>query len=312
MLLWRIDMNKKKKYVSLIFVSVTIIACIYAGYKEGKPLFQGNNESVDSEAVDAKEKESDLTLFGAWNLALNYAIKNWDKDVKTQLITSTDTKDSPCCRSGINGRRSCWNIIMNSPNKSSQYLIHIVEGAVLSAQEITQPSEYSFDKADIILDSDEMYNIAIYQDLYGASEWAWGYHYTLQYEYIGAAETPVLTLSVRGVDNSGFEKMLTIEAASGEILLASVKNDKGDWDRVSIKDASKDFPTEDELETEYGLYEKCVEYHFDPLELRKAILNGIATNHFSPYSECESITPIEEWEKAMEDYYGEGWEDFGV
>lgn len=263
--------------------------------------------------------------------------KQWSEDAEAVFISSTDNHDEENANNGEDGKRRCWTFMFHSAEKDKQYAVYVIDGETSHGNEVSTPHYDTFTMDDFSLDSVDLIQL-VQGQLTGGVDWAWGYHYIVQYRYMEAnSAEPQLTLSVRGLNSEGMERCMIYDPYSGELLAINDKtgydeNGRSIWENVlepaeqmqnesaaaadSQENASYLEMTRDELEQnrdmleeKFSIYETCVEYRFDPEELMEAIIDGITGDYFSPFSECASYEE-EEWRLRMEAYYGENWENW--
>ena len=301
-------------------MSVVLLA-IFTGCSANDPYPQ---EEISEEKI--------CTLKEAWEIALSDA-QEWADDAAATLITSADIYDTENPDNGMDGKRRCWTFFFHSESKDKQYSVHVIEGRPAQGREGSSPHFETFSMDDIALDSDDIYLLANEQ-LKGGVDWAWGYHYLLQYRYMDEAEDePRLTFSVRGLNDRDQERYMIYDPYSGNLLVVLDKtgydsDGRSIWEIVeNHMEAQNRQPEESEspyshmsreelevhreqIEQEFCVYESSVKYHFDPEEFYNAVIDGLTGDRFSPFSICKSYEE-EEWKKRMEAYYGEDWEELG-
>lgn len=265
------------------------------------------------------------TLKEAYEIALEEATK-WSGDADVIQIISTDFCDTESSENGIDGKRKCWSFLFESKEKDRQYSMYIINGKPDSVMEVQSPGYQPIDMENITMDSPQMYRIAQEQGMKGGKDWAFGYHYILQYVYFSAAdETPVLTFTVRGLDEQDRETQIIVDPYDGDILVTLTKTGYDDtgrsiWERtgggenteaenMEPEETVPDDRTREEIQEEYGVYKKAREFLVDPEELTDAIIDGIGSERFDPYASLKVYTR-EEWESRMTELYGEEWREW--
>lgn len=254
------------------------------------------------------------------------ATQEWADDAQAVLIMSTDNHDEEEQTNGVDGKRRCWNFMFHSDDKAKEYSIYVIGGQPMYGREADTPYYETIAMEDIPMDSDDLYQLALEENLDGGKDWAWGYHYTLQFRYLnGNDEEPQLTFSVRGINEQEREAFLITDAYTGELLSTIEKtgyddNGRAVWEEeggtqdIGIEssmatDDKEDWDlTKGELEEQFQIYENAVKYKMDPQEFADAIIEGLKTDRFSPFSNCRTGLEDEEWREKMADYYGEEWE----
>lgn len=265
-----------------------------------------------------KEQRNPTTLLEAWNIAEKEA-KDWSNDVVVISVNSTDYLDNEDIQNGINGKRKCWAFAFHSEEKGKQYHMYVVDNEVYAAQETTISVYKGIEKID--MDSEDAYKIAVEYGISGGIDWAYGYHYLLQYYFINGNENePVLSLVVRGISSkSNNEMMLYLNPYTQEIIQCLEKisydeNGRSVWERVdnsstfndSTGDVSEKIWTREEIQKEYKVFELAKKYYMDPEELTDAIWEGIHSDRFDPFANTKTYAK-EEWERIMTERYGDVW-----
>lgn len=263
------------------------------------------------------------TLKQAYEIAMEEAIK-WSEDAYAIQIISTDLNDTQSSENGVNGKRNCWSFLFESKEKEQQYGMYIINGKPDSVMEVRSPGYQAIDMENIMVDSPELFHIAQEQGMKGGKDWALGYHYILQYTYLNEIdENPVLTFTVRGLDQQDREAQIIVNPYNGEILAILVKTGYDDtgrsiWERTDDGENPEAGETmqkdevdlfRDEIREEYEVYKRAKEFLVDPEELTDAIIDGITSERFDPYSELKVYTR-EEWENRMTKLYGEEWKEW--
>lgn len=289
----------------------------------------GKNDIDQAKAVKCTLKE-------AWEIALSDAWK-WADDAEAILISSTDNHDSESAENGAGGKRRCWSFMFHSDEKDKQYSVYVIDGKAVYGQEASTPRYATFSIDDIVLDSDELCSL-VQGQLKGGVNWAWGYHYIVQYRYMDEnGEVPQLTVSVRGINDAGQERYMIYNPYTGVLQVVLDKtgydeNGRSIWEIVedyreaqngqggqqvestdSYAGKSREELEEmrEQIEEEFSVYESAVQYRFDPEEFYNAVIDGLVSGRFSPFSNCKTYENDEEWKSKMEAYYGEGWEALG-
>ena len=318
------DTTMMKKFSILVkiltlLLSITIGA---AGCGKSDPIQQ--NEMTEQETCTLKE---------AWEIALSDA-QQWSDDAEAILITSTDNHDIESPDNGMDGKRRCWSFMFHSEIKDNQYSVYVINGKAAHGQEAATSHFSTFTMDDVSLDSDDLYSLA-QEYLKGGVDWAWGYHYILQYRYMDEnGEEPQLTFSIRGLNDDGQERYAIYDPYSGELLVILDKtgydsNGRSVWEITeNHMEAPSGQQTEsndhyagmsreeleenrEQIEQEFSVYENSVKYRLDPEEFYNAVIDGLTSGRFSPFSNCISYEDEEEWRSKMEAYYGETWEEMG-
>lgn len=270
-----------------------------------------------------KQQESDrlssiLTMKQAWEIA-NVAAKEWSDDAIVIKIISTDYEDNENPENGTDGRRNCWTFIFHSEEKGMQYDMYVKDGMVYMPRETSSNVYTGIDMNSVQIDSDDAFKVAYNLGFTGGVDWAFGYHYMLQYYVMDNAE-PCLLLSVRGINQEGREAILNLNPYTGEIFSLSEKKGYDEAGR-SIWETSNNLPetsieqksdvnmSREEIMEKYDVYHDAKKYYMDPEELTDSIIRGIQGSRFSPYSETPSYLP-EEWETLMTERYGDAWKEW--
>ncbi|CDD65883.1 uncharacterized protein BN803_02572 [Firmicutes bacterium CAG:882] len=275
-------------------------------------------------------EDNPITMKEAYEIAYEDAVK-WSDDVTLIRIGSTDNHDTSSKEHGVDGKRNCWSVLFDSQKKGIQYHTYVICGRAMFGGEGNSPGYKAIDITDLE-DSPYLYKKALENDISAGYDFAWGYHYTLQY-YIfdGDRDNPVLRYAVRGRDAEGREAILYIDAVTGTADCINVKtgydiNGRSIWtelvknndEQTESNEITETYEIKDEdyyrnmsieeFDEQFNLFENCVKYMRDPKELREAIIKGILSNSFHPYIDAGEYEE-EEWRKRMTDYYGEGWEE---
>lgn len=293
-------------------------------------------ETQDSEVQDAyvmTTEQNPRTMEEAWETANRTAIE-WAEDAEVVKINSTDYLDTMDAEHGVDGTRNCWSFFFHSEAKKKQYHMYIVDDEVYSAEEVTLAIYQGIDMDAITVDSTQAYQMAVEMGITGGIDWAFGYHYLLQYYNIGWDE-PVLLLVVRGLSENGNEIMLDIDPYTGEVLQYREKtgydqNGNSIWTTFNIKgevlsdnkvnhqdEISQEDETEqkveemsrEEVQQHYDIFALARKYCMDPEELTDAFMRGISDDRFSPFSETKSYSE-EEWTAMMTEKYGDEWKNW--
>ena len=257
-----------------------------------------------NEEQSAEEQRFGITMRQAWEIA-DAAAKEWSDDAVVIKIISTDYGDDENPENGINGRRNCWTFVFHSEKKGKEYDMYVRDGEVSMPSETVTGVYAGIDMESIQIDSDDAFLTAYNQGFTGGVDWAFGYHYMLQY-YMTANGEPQLLMKVRGINRDGREALLSLDPYTGEIISVSEKTGY-DEDGRSVWDTSDhlgEAPEEnseyvdmsrEEIMEEFEVYKNAKKYYMDPEELTDAIIQGLKGDKFSPFSE----TPVyekEEWE----------------
>ncbi len=188
--------------------------------------------------------------------------------------------------------------------------MYVVGNVICSELETTIAVYKGIDMQNIAMDSSDAYRIAVENHISGGTDWAFGYHYLLQYYFMnGQEEDSVLAFVVRGISADNNEIMLYIDPYTQEVLQYLGKtgydeNGRSIWesaDNSSENDAKEDTEPDDDkrmtregIQEEYGFFELAKEYYMDPEELTDAFIDGIYGDRFDPFANTKSYDK-EEW-----------------
>lgn len=261
------------------------------------------------------DTEGGCTLKQAYEIALSGA-KVWAEDAQLYKIISMDNHDSENSEHGIDGLRNAWSLFFESADKNQQYNIYVVKSKVYAEETVLAPAYRTLEQDDManIMDSGDAYDYyAECLQLKGGTEWAFGYHYILDYVCLdGTDNEPVLAMTMRGLSEDGREMSVIMDPFDGHLLKLIAKagyDEDGNsiWENVDF-DESLGMTREEVIEN-YNLYHSARENLMDPKELAEAFMKGIRSNRFSPYSEVEQYTQ-EEWERLMTEKYDDAWKEW--
>ena len=218
--------------------------------------------------------------------------------------------------------RNCWSFLFESKKKDVQYAMYIDHGVPTAVQEVRSPGFQAIPMEEISIDTSELYDLARLQGLQGGKDWAFGYHYTLQYTYLnGTDKTPTLTYTIRGINQEEKEEKIIVDPITAKLLFILVKEGYDEsghsiWKKLGedIEDDIQqlDSVTEVDRETikeEYEVYRCAATYLVDPEELTDAIIRGINSSRFDPYAEI-TVYSREDWEERMTELYGDEWKEW--
>ncbi len=268
-----------------------------------------------------QRKSMGFTMKEAYEVAYKEAQK-WSEDAYVIQITSTDFHDTENCENGVKGKRNCWSFLFESKKKDVQYAMYIDHGVPTAVQEVRSPGFQAIPMEEISIDTSELYDLARLQGLQGGKDWAFGYHYTLQYTYLnGTDKTPTLTYTIRGINQEEKEEKIIVDPITAKLLFILVKEGYDEsghsiWKKLGedIEDDIQqlDSVTEVDRETikeEYEVYRCAATYLVDPEELTDAIIRGINSSRFDPYAEI-TVYSREDWEERMTELYGDEWKEW--
>lgn len=295
----------KKRRILIIFIAVIVIIAFGIAVCAWR-----RNESKQSKGCTMKE---------AYAIALESA-KKWSEDAEAIVIISTDNHDTELVTNGIDGVRNCWTFLFSSEKAGKQYSMYVINGEPYAECEATAPGYKGIVLDEKMIDTDKAYEIALQEGINGGVDWAWGYHYDLQYTYRTADSTePELTLGVRGSFGNGNDASIVLDPYSGEIISISemvAYDDDGHaiWQEKYTKPEENTESEETELTREdvmelYDVFAIAAEYYMDPDEITDYIIHSEETGYFSLYTEVKQYEK-EEWEQLMTEKYGEEWHEW--
>ncbi|ERI95436.1 hypothetical protein HMPREF1982_00179 [Clostridiales bacterium oral taxon 876 str. F0540] len=161
--------------------------------------------------------EKPLTLISAYKTAYHKAIK-LDKNAKLITMTSGDNPEESTHDIGEDGKRRFWTLEFALPSKNEGVIITIRDAKIelvkeyrkdnINIKELLDNKEINFDSSDVLKKSKKTYN------LLPGKGWAIGYHFILQ------KVNNMPTLSVLGVDLSGYKTNIQYNSLSGEEIVA--------------------------------------------------------------------------------------------
>lgn len=261
----------------------------------------------------AEAEVSGITMKEALQIANEYA-KQWEEDAALISVTSSDNQDTELSSNGYEGKRNCWLFSYKSNLNLKQYSFYVLNGKIYDARESAFGYYAPIPESFISIDSDEAYVMAVDRGMSGGVNWAWGYHYTLQYCQDAATMEITPVFSVRGIDKNEDEMILNIDPITGEeieILLKTGYNENGMsiWESRPIRETNETIDesktlSRQEIQDKYKIWNHAEEFHVLPEELTDTTIIGIQSGRFSPYSDI-TVYAEEEWEAMMESLYGE-------
>lgn len=319
-----------------VFLCAAIIF-FFTGCTGTETIERNSDKSLEA-GIDTSDDSSGEEIFysmrEAWEIAQEDALK-WAADAETIKIMSTDNHDDASVSNGMNGKRRCWTLLFHSNQKETEYATYVIDGIAAYGCEVATPFYDVFSMDDFELDSTNLIHY-LQGQLSGGSDWAWGFHFIVEFRYMNAESTkPQLTMTVRGQNSDGLERCMIYDPYSGELISIIDKvgfdeNGNAMWEEVMQPSNEMDFDVESLVDTEkagqfanmtreelennkmelaeaYSVYEICVEYRFNPEEVVEALIDGIKGDKFAPFSECTSYGG-EEWVEYMKAFYGENWQ----
>lgn len=243
----------------------------------------------------------------------------WNETANVFKIISMDYHDTEKSNNGEEGVRKCWSIFYESLNQEKQWNVYVIDSKVFSVEEVSTPAYKDFCIDDIVIDSTDAYNMARKAGLFGGTDWAFGYHYSLQYVYINEdIDTPLLVFTVRGVLSNGNEANLMINPYKGNIIkliekIGEDENGKSIWMTSNFVPVDTEILEElsdrKAIQEEYEVYKNAAKYLVDPEELTDNLIEGIYGSKFAPYENI-IIYDKEEWVNLMTERYGEEWKNW--
>ena len=193
----------------------------------------------------------------AYEVAYKEAQK-WSEDAYVIQITSTDFHDTENCENGVKGKRNCWSFLFESKKKDVQYAMYIDHGVPTAVQEVRSPGFQAIPMEEISIDTSELYDLARLQGLQGGKDWAFGYHYTLQYTYLnGTDKTPTLTYTIRGINQEEKEEKIIVDPITAKLLFILVKEGYDESGHSIWKKLGEDIPEEAFVSLKSGLMGPC-------------------------------------------------------
>lgn len=315
-----------RKYLSAFIIMLLSLLSAGCSSISNSDVVQEYNTNEQTIAVESEGNA--MTMKQALSVADTEA-KKWAEDAEVFLINSTDYLDTVNTQHGNEGERNCWSFAFKSEEKEKQFHIYVVEGKVYSTDEAYMKYYDIIDVDRLALDSSDAYEMAKDKGISGGVDWAYGYHYLLQYYIVDQnIEEPVLLFVVRGINDSGNEVTLDIDPYTGNLIQYTEKtgydeNGRAVWEvkeRYGNNNYSEELLTDETADTEsslsrediqkeYDVFSMARQNYMDPEELTDAIINGIGSGNFSPFSDTKSYEP-EEWEKIMTERYGDDWKNW--
>lgn len=302
-------MKKRRILIIIIIIVVMVVSCIAAFV-----LWKQNTK-----------QSKGCTMKEAYAIALESA-KRWSEDAETIMIISTDNHDVESVTNGIDGIRNCWTFLFSSEKVGKQYSMYVVNGEAYAECEADAPGYKGIILDDKIIDTDKAYEIALQEGINGGVDWAWGYHYDLQYTYRTANSLePELTLGVRGSFDNGKDASIVLDPYSGEIISISemvgydddghaiwqekyVMQEKTEESEISEELDDSEL-TREEIMERYEVFRIAAEYYMDPDDITDYIIGSIGTDYFSLYTEVKQYEKSE-WETRMTEKYGQEWHEW--
>ncbi len=254
---------------------------------------------------------SGMTMQEALEIADAQA-RQWQEDAVLLSVVSSDKEDTESEQNGERGERNCWLFYYKSNLNSKQYSFYILNGEVCEPMETAYGYYGPIPEEWIQLDSDDAYELALNHGMLGGTDWAWGYHYMLQYCQDAETKAIMPILSVRGRDRDGNEMILNIDPRTGEETDVQVKNGYDEngsslwetrWAAERTEEINPDWMlSREELQEKWEVWEKSEEYYMLPEEFTDNIIVGERSNHFSPYGDVTAYSE-EEWKRIMSELY---------
>lgn len=151
----------------------------------------------------------EITLKQAIYQALPVA-QAWSKQALPAYAVSSDLGDTSPSPRGTGGRRLCWNIVFVKPGTSCNYLVALQGWRVLMGREVRMGLTTAIDIELLALDSSDALQIAREAGLDIPD------HDEYHFELMGTPH-PIIKV-YKGRKSSGFQPLLTLDAASGALL----------------------------------------------------------------------------------------------
>lgn len=286
---------EKRRLVAAIAIVIMLSGC------------SGKNENDITKGITMKE---------AWEMADVYA-KQWKEDAKVLSIVSSDYEGANAEENGIEGARECWLFSYKSNLTLKQYSFYLYNGEAKEARESAFGYYCPIQMDKISMDTTDAYKMALEDKISGGTDWAWGYHYALQYCQDAQTQEIQLLLSVRGKDGDGRDVILNIDPYTGErveMLTKTILEPNGEdaWESQTFKQKNADADesidedrklSREQIQQKYDLVGEAKKYHMLPEELTDNYLLGIQGSRFAPYSDTMHYQQ-NEWERLMKELYG--------
>ena len=156
------------------------------------------------------------TLNETYKLAYKTAYK-WNKNARVSTVTSVDGEVT---ETGLGGKRKEWTFIFGDSGTNNGLAILMNDNKVYKTKNIMKPfnENNTIPINDILLNSNEALkkSISVYS-LKQGEDWAIGYHYELN------KTNGIPTLSVIGLDNSGYFTKISFNSKTKKVIEAAHK-----------------------------------------------------------------------------------------
>lgn len=163
---------------------------------------------------------SGITLVDAFQIGLTESRK-WDAQANLISITSVgDTSSTPPSTLGIDGKREVWNLLFGNGQRNQILIINIKKGKIAIMRTV-QGDIQDFEiipQSDLILDSPNMVQIAIENDVKPGEGWAKGYHFNVIKDH------QALFFGVIGQNKYGMMTKLYMDK-TGKVMGSETKNE---------------------------------------------------------------------------------------